>query len=102
VVPLWGSSEGHEHTAFSCAGVTQKYLLVTCNYAARKMGVTKLMSISDAKKACPDIALIAGEDLTPYRRASKRFVGNLTELIVGKQPQHQVFPAGVWNPQVAA
>lgn len=45
-------------------GVTQKYLIVTCNYPARAVGVTKLMSIAEAKKKCPEIVLINGEDLT--------------------------------------
>jgi nucleotidyltransferase/DNA polymerase involved in DNA repair len=45
-------------------GVTQKYLIVTCNYPARAAGVTKLMGIVEAKKKCPDLVLINGEDLT--------------------------------------
>uniref|UniRef100_A0A061RGN2 DNA polymerase iota n=1 Tax=Tetraselmis sp. GSL018 TaxID=582737 RepID=A0A061RGN2_9CHLO len=53
-------------------GITQKYIIVTSNYPARKHGVTKLMAISEAKRLCPDIALVSGEDLTPYRLASRR------------------------------
>ena len=45
-------------------GVTQKYLIVTCNYPARATGVTKLMGIVEAKKKCPDLVLVNGEDLT--------------------------------------
>lgn len=45
-------------------GVTQKYLIVTCNYPARAAGVTKLMGIVEAKKKCPDLILVNGEDLT--------------------------------------
>lgn len=30
-------------------GITQKYLVVTSNYPARKRGVTKLMNIKEAK-----------------------------------------------------
>jgi impB/mucB/samB family len=52
-------------------GVTQKYLIVTCNYAARARGVTKLMGIADAQARCPELALVSGEDLTPYRAASR-------------------------------
>ena len=52
--------------------VTQKYLVVTANYAARKAGVGKLMSVAEAKRLCPDAAFICGEDLTPYRDFSKR------------------------------
>jgi len=51
--------------------VTQKFLVVTCNYNARKMGVSKLMSIKESKRRCPNLTLINGEDLTPYRRASQ-------------------------------
>lgn len=53
-------------------GVKQKSILATCNYAARARGVSKLSSIFDAKKACPEIVIINGEDLTPFRDVSKR------------------------------
>jgi hypothetical protein len=33
-------------------GISQKYLVVTCNYPARKAGVTKLMNITEARKKC--------------------------------------------------
>ena len=52
--------------------VTQKYLVVTANYAARKAGVGKLTSVAEAKRLCPDAAFVCGEDLTPYREFSKR------------------------------
>ena len=54
-------------TFYSSAGITQKYLLVTSNYPARKRGVTKLMGITEAQQQCPDLVLVSGEDLTPYR-----------------------------------
>ena len=50
-----------------CAGITQKYLVVTCNYPARAAGVGKLMSTKEALKRCPSLVLISGEDLSPYR-----------------------------------
>eukprot|EP00965_Chrysotila_dentata_P227960 6196326-Pleurochrysis_carterae.AAC.2 len=50
--------------------VTQKFLVVTCNYAARAHGVSKLMRTEAALRACPALVLVAGEDLTPYRAAS--------------------------------
>ncbi|EOD13806.1 hypothetical protein EMIHUDRAFT_251589 [Emiliania huxleyi CCMP1516] len=50
--------------------VTQKFLVVTCNYPARSSGVAKLMRTTEAVARCPDLRLIAGEDLTPYREAS--------------------------------
>lgn len=49
-------------------GITQKYLLVTSNYPARRCGVTKLMGITEAQQKCPDLVLVSGEDLTPYRQ----------------------------------
>lgn len=51
--------------------VTQKYLVVTCNYAARARGVTKLMATAAARSKCPELVCVCGEDLTPYRAASK-------------------------------
>ncbi|NXL52049.1 POLI polymerase, partial [Podilymbus podiceps] len=58
-------------------GVQQKYLVVTCNYEARKLGVKKLMSVKDAKEKCPQLVLVNGEDLTRYREVSYR----VTELL---------------------
>ncbi|KAM6219584.1 DNA polymerase iota [Rhynchocyon petersi] len=58
-------------------GVQQKYLVVTCNYEARKLGVKKLMSIRDAKEKCPQLVLVNGEDLTRYREMSYK----VTELL---------------------
>lgn len=52
-------------------GVKQKNILATCNYNARKLGVGKLMLISEAKKICKDLVLVDGEDLTPFRDMSK-------------------------------
>jgi nucleotidyltransferase/DNA polymerase involved in DNA repair len=39
--------------------VTQKYLVVTANYEARAAGVTKLMGLQDALKACPHLATVS-------------------------------------------
>ena len=52
--------------------VTQKFLIVTANYAARSAGLKKLMSTTKAKALCPEVALISGEDLTPYRACAKK------------------------------
>ena len=49
------------------AGVTQKYLVVTANYPARARGVGKLMGTAEARRRCPELVLVSGEDLTPYR-----------------------------------
>lgn len=53
-------------------GVKQKSILATCNYAARARGVKKLMLISEAQKICPEIVILNGEDLTPFRDTSKK------------------------------
>jgi DNA polymerase iota len=52
-------------------GIRQKNILATCNYNARKLGVRKLMLASEAKRMCPDLVLVDGEDLTPFRDVSK-------------------------------
>ncbi|KAJ4135985.1 hypothetical protein NW768_003593 [Fusarium equiseti] len=52
-------------------GVKQKNCLATCNYNARARGLTKLMSVSEARRKCPELVLVDGEDLTPFRDMSK-------------------------------
>ncbi|XP_036274803.1 DNA polymerase iota isoform X2 [Pipistrellus kuhlii] len=58
-------------------GVQQKFLVVTCNYEARELGVKKLMNVRDAKEKCPQLVLVNGEDLTRYREISYK----VTELL---------------------
>lgn len=58
----------------------QKFIVVTCNYEARKLGVKKLMSVKGAKEKCPQLILVNGEDLTPYREMSYKVTG--TKLTV--------------------
>ncbi|KAK0634694.1 hypothetical protein B0T17DRAFT_478969, partial [Bombardia bombarda] len=53
-------------------GIKQKSILATCNYEARRRGVKKLMLIADAKKLCPELVIVEGEDLTPFRNVSKK------------------------------
>lgn len=53
----------------------QKYLVVTCNYEARKLGVKKLMNVRDAKEKCPQLVLVNGEDLSRYREMSYKVTG---------------------------
>ena len=60
--------------------VTQKYLCVTTNYAARARGVAKMMGLKDALATCPELQLVSGEDLTPYRAASKQILAVLAEF----------------------
>lgn len=43
----------------ACASVVAcRFLVVTCNYAARAAGVTKLMPVAAARAACPQLALV--------------------------------------------
>lgn len=49
----------------------QKHIIVTCNYAARRRGLHKLQLIREARKTCPDVIIVLGEDLTRFRKASK-------------------------------
>ncbi|CAG5117633.1 unnamed protein product [Candidula unifasciata] len=51
-------------------GIQQKNIVVTTNYIARKCGVPKSTFVSDAKKICPNLVLVCGEDLTNYRQMS--------------------------------
>ena len=60
-------------------GIQQKHIVVTCNYVARERGVKKLAFVSDAKKKCPDLVLVNGEDLTVYREFSGKVHSLLTQ-----------------------
>lgn len=51
--------------------VQQKQIIVTCNYEARRRGLHKLQLVNEAKKKCPDLVIVLGEDLTRFRDASK-------------------------------
>eukprot|EP00835_Amoeboradix_gromovi_P002353 NODE_132_length_18298_cov_0.443101.p4 type:complete len:417 gc:universal NODE_132_length_18298_cov_0.443101:8616-9866(+) len=51
-------------------GIKQKRLMVTCNYTARNMGVSKIMSLSEAKQQCPSLIIIDGSNIDRYREAS--------------------------------
>ena len=51
--------------------IQQKQIIVTCNYEARRRGLHKLQLIREARKVCPDVIIILGEDLTRFRNASK-------------------------------
>lgn len=51
--------------------IQQKQIIVTCNYEARRRGLHKLQLISEAKKQCPEVVVVLGEDLTRFRDVSK-------------------------------
>lgn len=57
--------------------VVQKHLCVTVNYIARSAkhgSVKKMSTVNDALKRCPDIVMIDGSDLLPFRRANREIV----------------------------
>jgi DNA polymerase iota len=68
----------------------QKFLVVTTNYVARGLGVPKMVSIDEARKKCPELVLINGEDLTPYRAASKHIMAVLRRF--GTLEKYTYFP----------
>lgn len=49
----------------------KKQIIVTCNYEARRRGLSKLQLITEAKKICPDVVIVLGEELGRFRDASK-------------------------------
>ncbi|KAI9734703.1 MAG: hypothetical protein M1818_006690 [Claussenomyces sp. TS43310] len=51
--------------------VQQKQIIVTCNYEARRRGLHKLQLIVEARKVCPDVVIVLGEQLDRFRDASK-------------------------------
>lgn len=53
-------------------GVKQRMYVVTSNYVAREYGVKKLMLVADAKKLCPELVLLDGEDISKYKAMSAR------------------------------
>ena len=67
--------------AGKAVGVTQKSILATCNYEARRRGVRKLMRISDAVRVLPTIVLVDGEDLSPFRDVSKTLYRLVRDMV---------------------
>ncbi|KAF3481356.1 DNA polymerase iota [Arthroderma uncinatum] len=65
--------------------VQQKQIVVTCNYEARRRGLRKLQLIKEAKKTCPEVVIVLGEDLTKFRDISKGLYSFLSSLVWGDQ-----------------
>ncbi|OJD12099.1 hypothetical protein AJ78_07248 [Emergomyces pasteurianus Ep9510] len=63
--------------------VQQKQIVVTCNYEARRRGLRKMQLIKEAKKVCPDVVIVPGEDLTKFRDASKEIYSFLSGFVSG-------------------
>ncbi|KAL1891460.1 hypothetical protein Cpir12675_004937 [Ceratocystis pirilliformis] len=60
--------------------VRQKSIIATCNYVARARGVKKLSLLHDARKVCPDLVVVDGEDLTLFRKESKALYAVLASV----------------------
>ncbi|RMZ85211.1 hypothetical protein DV738_g406, partial [Chaetothyriales sp. CBS 135597] len=61
--------------------IQQKQIVVTCNYEARRLGLRKLQLITEARKVCPEVVIVLGEDLTKFRAASKELYDFLRSRI---------------------
>lgn len=61
--------------------IQQKQIIVTCNYVARARGLHKLQLITEAKKVCPDVVIVLGEDISRFRNASKELFNFLRQRI---------------------
>ncbi|EFE30800.1 uncharacterized protein ARB_02290 [Trichophyton benhamiae CBS 112371] len=71
--------------------VQQKQIVVTCNYEARRRGLRKLQLIKDAKRICPEVVIVLGEDLTKFRDVSKGLYSFLKSLIWGDRAERLGF-----------
>jgi DNA polymerase iota len=66
--------------------IGQKHIVVTCNYAARRVGVTKLQLREDAFRACPHLLVVEGSDLERYRIHSRSIYRALRRACKGLHP----------------
>jgi DNA polymerase iota len=64
---------------------------VTCNYEARRRGLHKLQLIVEARRICPDVVIVLGEDLTRFRNASKALYGFLAAYTWNKKVERLGF-----------
>lgn len=71
--------------------VQQKQIIVTCNYEARRRGLYKLQLVREARKKCPDVIILLGEDLTRFRNASKDNYNFLTTFTWSKKTERLGF-----------
>lgn len=71
--------------------VQQKYIIVTCNYEARRRGLRKLQLVSEAKKICPDLVIVLGEDLGKFRDVSKALFCHLKTFTWNKKVERLGF-----------
>jgi DNA polymerase iota len=77
--------------------VQQKQIVVTCNYEARRRGLRKLQLISEAKRICPDVVIVLGEDLTKFRDASKDLYLYVRSFVWGDRVERLGFDEVRWG-----
>lgn len=63
-------------------GVRQNTCVVTANSLARSYGVKKMIFLNEAMQLCPELVLVHGEDLTPYRQMSTK----IHNILIGITP----------------
>jgi DNA polymerase iota len=76
----------HAHLSSLPVGIVQKHLVVTSNYIARTRGVQKMCAVSSARQVCPEIALLDGSDLTPFRVAAHEIRRCVTNIFPSGTP----------------
>jgi DNA polymerase iota len=70
--------------------IGQKHIVVTCNYAAREVGVTKLQLRDDAVRACPHLLIVEGSDLERYRIYARQIYQTLRRVCKELHPNVSV------------
>jgi DNA polymerase iota len=70
--------------------IGQKHIVVTCNYAAREVGVTKLQLREDAVRACPHLLIVEGSDLERYRIYARQIYQTLRRVCKELHPNVRV------------
>jgi len=80
---FYASVVEHERPALKSLplAIQQKQIVVTCNYEARRRGLHKLQLINEARRICPDVVIVLGEDLTRFRDASKDLYNFLRRFV---------------------
>lgn len=71
--------------------IGQKHIIVTCNYAARAMGITKLMDRQKAQEmGGTSLLIVNGSDLQRYRIHGRHIYEAFRRCIKGMDPQSRV------------
>jgi DNA polymerase iota len=70
--------------------IGQKHIVVTCNYAARALGITKLMGRLEAQRRCPHLLIVEGSDLQRYRIHARKIYDSFRRSIKAAFPNSSV------------